>query len=386
MSKIFSKVVEKSSRKKKAKSKAYKRPKNVVLKDDGWYVRKVYNKAGKTFQIWKVCHEQTEDAAKEILAEIENDIALARAGRPKPLSKFSEIADHFISSHITPAVFENSIKISGLIEQDKPKLYLERAKHFFLDTPISQITFGNLLDYKKHRLSTPIIYKSGRKKQRSIRAVNYELSVLKQLFTYAVQHRWLDRNPFLDGKNLIETRSENKRYKNWTKDEEQKCLSFCIGYYAHMKAVIILIVDGGFRKSELLNSRWSEVDFANETMLARNYKGKSFSIREVYLTKRMIEVLKEWKKIQAKRKRPDKSLVIGYKDIKNAWNHLREKINRKDLRIHDLRHVFATRLDERKNSISHISKLLGHSNIRTTQIYINPDTKRLRDAIKTLED
>jgi integrase len=337
-------------------------------------------------QVWRVCHEQTSDAVKDILADIENDIALARAGRPKPLSLFSEIADHFSENHLTEAVFDKGKKVSGLIQLRMPKTFLKYLKNYFGSYRINEITFGDLLSYKRERLKTPVVSPKGKKRQRSLRSVNYELTVMKQIINYAVQLRWLDRSPFLDGKNLIETSAENKRDKTWTKDEEQKCLALCKGLYAHMKPVIILITDGGFRKEELLNSKWSEVDFEKGIMLARNYKGKSVSIRKVYLTARMTESLKEWKAIQEKRKRPDKSLVIGFKDVKHAWEYLREKIDRPDLHIHDLRHVFATRLSDRKNAIADISALLGHSSIKTTQIYINPTDERLRAASKTLED
>lgn len=337
-------------------------------------------------QIWRVVEPQTQERVDQILQEIEAEISLAKSGKPKPLTNFAEIAEKFELTELTEAVFQNERKISGKIQLRMPKTFLKTITDHFGSFDISEITFGDLQEFKTKRLNTPIKYKSGKTKQRSVRTVNYELSVLKQVLNFAVRNRWLDRNPFADGKNLIDASQVNKRNKTWTKAEEQVALELCTGIYKHMKAVIICVVDGGFRKNELLSAKWSEVDFENDFMLAKNYKGNSLSVRPVFFTKRMREALLEWKPIQQKRKKTDKTLVIGYADVKKAWNYIREKIERSDLNLHDLRHVFATRLSSRNVDLAAISKLLGHQNLKTTQIYINPETAGLRDAIKTLED
>lgn len=103
---------------------------------------------------------------------------------------------------------------------------------------------------------------------RSIRIVNYELTVLKQVFNYAVQNRWLDRNPFKDGKNMIDVAHENRRSKTWTREEEVRALALCTDSAAHLKVVIVCIVDGGFRKGELLTAKWADVNF-NVGMMSR---------------------------------------------------------------------------------------------------------------------
>lgn len=151
--------------------------------------------------------------------------------------------------------------------------------------------------------------------------------------------------------------------------------------------VIICAVDGGFRRGELLNAKWRDVDFEEGTIAARNYKGKSLSTRAVFMTARMKFALIEWKTLQKQiRKIKDKSRVIGYDAVTNGWETIREKINRPDLRLHDLRHVFGTRLNEKRVPLRDIQLLLGHSDIKTTQIYINPQAEDLRESARQIEE
>lgn len=54
------------------------------------------------------------------------------------------------------------------------------------------------------------------------------------------------------------------------------------------------------------------------------------------------------------------------------------------LRLHDLRHTFASNLVSRGVSIYLVSKLIGHTNVVTTQRYANPVTEALRAAANQL--
>ena len=65
------------------------------------------------------------------------------------------------------------------------------------------------------------------------------------------------------------------------------------------------------------------------------------------------------------------------KDIRAA--KLNDKLN-----FHSLRHTFATRLVQRGVSIYIVSKLLGHADVTTTQIYAHLQTNDLRNVINLL--
>ena len=50
------------------------------------------------------------------------------------------------------------------------------------------------------------------------------------------------------------------------------------------------------------------------------------------------------------------------------------------VRLHDLRHTFASDLVSRGVSIYFVSKLIGHTNVATTQRYADPNQQALREA------
>lgn len=386
-------------KKKKQVYKKGKYPNTVLHIETGkLYVRKsetlktpVLSKTGKLVkqrQVWRECVPQTAARAEELLNEINAEILFNKTGRAKPLSNFSDIAEQFEKIELQEAVYEKGKKVAGRRSLVGPRTVVKMLKEHFGHYPINEITFGAIETFKAERLKTPVVskYKS---RPRSIRTVHYELGFLRQIFNFAYRRRWLDRSPFDDGKNLINPSDESRRHLTWTRAEEAAALALCKGaLLAHMKVVIICVTDGGFRRSELLNMKWSEVDFENGVMPAKSYKGKNLHVRPVFMTDRMRNALIEWKKAQKNiDKVTDKSLVIGYGSIKNAWETIRTKIGREDLRVHDLRHIFATRLHlEAKTQISAVSKALGHSSTRTTEIYINVQSDDVRQETRKLNE
>jgi integrase len=331
-------------------------------------------------QVWRLCDPASAANAESLIKEIEADILFLRTGIAKPLSLFSDIAEQFEKIELQEAVYEKGKKIAGRRSLVGPRSTVKMLKSYFGHYPIDEITFGLIETFKSERIKTPVVSKT-KSRPRSIRTVHYELGFLRQIFNFAYRRRWLDRSPFDDGKNLINPSDETRRHVTWTKAEEAMALALCQGaLLAHMKVVIICITDGGFRRSELLNLKWSEVDFENGVIPAKSYKGKNLHARPVFMTDRMRTALLEWKPVQKKiDKVTDKSLVIGYKDIKHAWETISSKIGRSDIRIHDLRHIFASKLAfDSQLPISVISKALGHSSVKTTEIYINAKTEDLQ--------
>jgi integrase len=353
---------------------------NVVIKDGLWYVRKSYLLKGKRKQLWRKCENQTAKHAAEILQTLETEIFQLQNPVKKPNPKyFHQLAKRYAEVELIEPVFVAKRKIAGKKSVERNRYHLKVLTKFFGEMSLDEITFSTIHEFKLRRLKTPIKTKFTIR-ERAVRSVHYELATLRQVFNFAVRERLLNRSPFQDGKGLIRPSDDNKRFVVLS-DEEQKRLIANIdaAKYPYLKVIVICCMDAGFRFGELVNLKWKQVDFENETIELFDYQTKTSRSRVLPMTKRVKAVLMDWK-LKARTEN-----VLTVKRIDKTWNTLKLSINRPELHLHDLRHVFATRLHKNGVGIATISKLLGHANIQTTQIYINPSSNELRDAIRMIE-
>ncbi|MCZ6865663.1 MAG: site-specific integrase [Candidatus Dadabacteria bacterium] len=72
------------------------------------------------------------------------------------------------------------------------------------------------------------------------------------------------------------------------------------------------------------------------------------------------------------------------KDIRTAFKNACNRAGLKNLRFHDLRHTFATRLVLAGVDLATVSKLLGHSSIQMTMRYAHPTPEALKSAVSKL--
>jgi integrase/recombinase XerD len=141
------------------------------------------------------------------------------------------------------------------------------------------------------------------------------------------------------------------------------------------KTFFTLIYSSGLRISEALNLECSDIDYSRNTIRIRNSKnGKS---RYSVLSTKAITLLKYY----FNRYRPEKLVFFSLhnKSVQMSKRHAQDIFHRlvkeahihKKVRVHTLRHSFATHLLERNTNIFYIMQLLGHSSIRSTLIYLH---------------
>ncbi len=139
------------------------------------------------------------------------------------------------------------------------------------------------------------------------------------------------------------------------------------GLSVHAVAAIRLLMLTGCRKSEILTLRWRDVDLAaNELRLVDSKTGP----RPVPLSPAAAGVLADLPRVAG-----NPWVIPGHKagthitNLDKPWNIIRTRAGLKHVRIHDLRHSFASRALALGESLPMIGKLLGHSQIRTTERY-----------------
>ena len=140
------------------------------------------------------------------------------------------------------------------------------------------------------------------------------------------------------------------------------------------KAILMTIYGGGLRVSEAAQLKLVDIDSKNFQIIVRQGKGKKD--RYTLLAETNLELLREyWKKYQPKTflfSGKDPINPISTRTIQKVIVDSTKKAGiKKDVTVHTLRHSFATHLVEAGTDIVYIQRLLGHTNINTTTIYLH---------------
>jgi integrase/recombinase XerD len=140
--------------------------------------------------------------------------------------------------------------------------------------------------------------------------------------------------------------------------------------------ILRLLSDAGLRREEAENLRVQNVVAGN-----LHVRGKGDKDRVVPMTDELAMCLKAY----CATKKPD-DLVLGVSGsaIYRAVKKYARMAGKPEMKPHDLRHAFATRLLENNVNIRVVQELLGHANLNTTQIYTAVTGQHLKDAIKNL--
>ena len=139
---------------------------------------------------------------------------------------------------------------------------------------------------------------------------------------------------------------------------------------------IRLLMLTGCRLSEIQKLRWEHVDLeAGELRLPDTKTGG----RAVPLAPSAVQLLESLPRDEKNPwvipgRKPGRHLT----DLQHPWRRIREKAELDDVRIHDLRHSFASRALALGEGLPMIGKLLGHTQVQTTARYAH----LARDTVK----
>ncbi|MBU0628797.1 MAG: site-specific integrase [Nanoarchaeota archaeon] len=150
------------------------------------------------------------------------------------------------------------------------------------------------------------------------------------------------------------------------------------------RMVLMFLYYTGIRLSELVNLRWGDIDFDRDTIHIKLGKGSKDRIIFFHdCLKQFVQIFNLKKEglvfISNFGKKYNKRTIQVI--VKNAAQKAGIK---KRITPHTLRHSFATHLLEAGADIRHIQKLLGHSNLQTTQIYTHVANKDIRNLANLL--
>ncbi|MDD3052131.1 MAG: tyrosine-type recombinase/integrase [Candidatus Cloacimonetes bacterium] len=174
-------------------------------------------------------------------------------------------------------------------------------------------------------------------------------------------------------------RSKERKLPVVLSKEEVKLIISSTNNLKH-KAILSTIYSAGLRLSEVVNLKIA--DFDSERMLISIKGGKSKKDRNTILSKELLLLLREY----FREYKPKIWLfenpfyhAVSPRFIQQIFHRSLQKTNiNKNASVHTLRHSFATHLLENGEDVRKIQLLLGHNNIKTTEIYTHVTSRAIQ--------
>jgi integrase len=218
-------------------------------------------------------------------------------------------------------------------------------------------------------------------------------AVTSAMFTWGTEHGFVGANPFAGIKlnhapvrERFLSKDEAGRFLDAIADLQDKfLLSETFG-----DALRLLLLTGA-RKTEILGLRWSEVDQLRNVLILppeRTKAGGKTGERRISLSAPALEILSR-RRARLDTEIPARGSLFVFPaargeghaiGLRRAFTKVRAEANLDGLRIHDLRHSFASFAVADGASLFLIGKLLGHANARATERYAHLSNDPLQDA------
>ncbi len=266
-----------------------------------------------------------------------------------------------------------------------------------LDTPMDEVTAWVVEKWRSAQL------KAGNRPS----TCNRKLNALRGVFSRAVEWHILDTHPL----KTVKKQAEPSGIVRWLSDAEDGRLHAAldarearlraeqkevrrgrrrrIGQDGHvfadaLKPAVLVSLNCGLRRGELLGLRWSDVDLERALLTVTDENAKSRTQRHIPLNREALDTLKAWQKqahpVHLFADRKGEPL----RELKD-WQQVQKAAQLVKFRWHDLRHTFASRLVMAGVDLNTVRELLGHADLKMTLRYAHLSPEHKRAAVAVLE-
>lgn len=209
---------------------------------------------------------------------------------------------------------------------------------------------------------------------------------------------------------LFPSKTSKKSLEIMSKDNQKKLFEYLKENFSFKNLGIVICLCTGIRIGELCALKWNSFDMDNNVVKVRHTVQRIYVVdedvrytkivvnepktkesnRDIPLSSELIKIIKPLMKIVnydfyvlSNEEKP-----IEPRTYRNYYKRILKNLGIPYLKFHGLRHSFATRCIESKNSVKTVSVILGHSNITTTMnLYVHPDNAEKKRCIeKMLKD
>lgn len=211
------------------------------------------------------------------------------------------------------------------------------------------------------------------------RSQNRYISSIRSMYNYAFKKRIISVNVA----QYIENVQYQRKERDFLNLKELELLFKCIDKEL-VKIAVMTLAYTGLRISELKELKLIDVDLINKTM---KVTGRGDKQRIVPISDTLHDILQNYlKNLHPK----NSAYFFATKKTGRLSSQYVNKVIRdsaklagisKQVSAHTLRHSFASHLIKSKVDVATLQRLLGHTNIRTTSVYLHTDYEQLKEAV-----
>lgn len=343
---------------------------------------------------------QAKDAMKATLRDLEKTGGSVIDGERMT---FNHLIEKCRSAFYKEAHIVDGNKKSG-VKSLKPVLSaISNLKAYFGPRLISAITPQSLFKYRDSRMRLQAPLKAGGKpRQLKIATVHRELGVMRRMMRHALNEDWVTRDIFAKAPGLFDTTQAKPRTRILSIQEEGRLIAACTGDlnreykrkrfgkteeitahikldHAHLRAAIILALDTGMRRGEIIKMKWNDIDFDAGIINVLSSNTKTERGRIVPLSDRAARELEGLRSLSSGLS------PFPIMDMKHAFSTVKEVAGITDLHFHDLRATAGDRMS-RVYPLATVAKILGHQRHETTlKYYVGNELETVSEVKKWLD-
>jgi len=294
-----------------------------------------------------------------------------KAGKIIELEKVSKIRlSEFRKEYIEGSndLPKRSLDVSqGTIDNDK--LAFQKFQDLVGDIPMRQVRRKQVDDFKERCLRLGL----------SVTYINILLRCLRAAFNTSLSVGYISENPFLKKRNQPPVFFRlDERLPRFLSIEELRALFETIKDPDFLFAVETYLYTG-LRRAELVRLCVEDIDFSNNMIKVKHtksHKDRSVPIPEEFRERFRKKVKIEVGRLFSRWSSPD--------TISRLFHEYAMSAGLSGVRLHDLRHTYATYLRMAGVDLDTIQKFLGHADLKTTQIYAKVVDDQLKSEANKL--
>ena len=249
------------------------------------------------------------------------------------------------------------------------QLYRIRIKPKFGHLPLKAITRHQVQQFHQELSNEGL----------SPASADHHVKLMRRVLNVAIQWDMLEKNVL---KNIPLLMVDNQ-VENYLKEDQLLRLVEALRTDANRPVchILMFLLSTGSRLNETIQAKWSQVDIENGVWRIPASNSKSKRTRAVPLNDSALWVL-EQAKLQGDFEYIFANPATGkpFVTITRVWYRIRKQVGISHLRIHDLRHSFASLLVSGGRSLYEVQQILGHSDPKVTMRYAHLSTKALQAA------